>query len=406
MYIHKIHNQILPLFKIAIFLLLTNTLIICFASANDQKDLSSLVKKVSPSVVLINTFDRQGKAVGLATGFFIDEGHTIVSNYHVVKGAAKVEARLPSGETVPIEGIVAEKRDRDLVLLAIGVSGRSFPALKFAAGRVEVGQPVAVIGNPLGLEGTVSEGIISAIRYSSKYGKILQITAPISKGSSGSPVVNIKGEVVGVTTFLAEGGQNLNFAIAVDMLYELDSYKYPKPQVFTGEPANSDIIQKPQIAPPGAPAPIPPARDSVQVASQIQTLKEIVKKDPKNLPAWVELGNLYFDTDQPKEAIEAYSRYLASKPDNPDVRNDLGIMYRKLGQFDRALEEFRKAAQSDPKHVNSRYNIGLVLLHDKQDTKGAIKAWEDYLKVDPNSERAQRVRAQIQKMKAMSSQPK
>lgn len=170
------------------------------------------------------------------------------------------------------------------------------------------------------------------------------------------------------------------------------------------------MVQKPQMAPPGAPAPAlpaptPPARDSVEVASQIQTLKEIVKKDPKNLPAWVELGNLYFDSDRPKEAIDAYSRYLAAKPDNPDVRTDMGIMYRKLGQFDKALEEFKKAAQTDPKHVNSRYNIGLVLLHDKQDMKGAINAWEEYLKVDPNSERAQRIRAQIEKMKAMSAPP-
>ena len=173
------------------------------------------------------------------------------------------------------------------------------------------------------------------------------------------------------------------------------------------------MVQKPQMAPPGSPmagppvqGPTPPARDSVEVASQIQTLKEIVKKDPKNLPAWVELGNLYFDTDQPKEAIEAYSRYLAVKPDNADVRTDMGIMYRKLGQFDKAIEEFRKAAQSDPKHANSRYNTGLVLLHDKGDMKGAIKAWEDYLKVDPNSERAQRIRAQIEKMKTMSAPAK
>jgi tetratricopeptide (TPR) repeat protein len=166
------------------------------------------------------------------------------------------------------------------------------------------------------------------------------------------------------------------------------------------------MVQKPQMTPPGAPAPVPPARDSIEVASQIQTLKEIVKKDPKNLPAWVELGNLYFDMDQPNEAIDAYGRYLAVKPDNPDVRTDMGIMYRKLGQFDKALEEFRKAAQSDPKHVNSRYNIGLVLLHDKQDIRGAIKAWEEYLKADSNSERAQRIRAQIEKMKTMSAPSK
>ena len=168
---------------------------------------------------------------------------------------------------------------------------------------------------------------------------------------------------------------------------------------------NTAMVQKPKMAPPGAPMSVPKGADPAEVASKIQTLKEIVKKDPKNLPAWVELGNLYFDTDQPKEAIEAYSQYLAVKPDNSDVRTDMGIMYRKLGQFDKALEEFRKAAQSDSKHVNSRYNIGLVLLHDKQDIKGAVKAWEDYLKVDPNSERAQRIRAQIEKMKSMPAPP-
>jgi tetratricopeptide (TPR) repeat protein len=83
----------------------------------------------------------------------------------------------------------------------------------------------------------------------------------------------------------------------------------------------------------------------------------------------------------------------------------MGIMYRGIGDFDRAIEEFKKAAQNDPKHLNSRYNIGIVLLHDKQDINGAIKAWEEYLKVDSNSERAQRLKAQIERMKTMPAPP-
>ena len=162
------------------------------------------------------------------------------------------------------------------------------------------------------------------------------------------------------------------------------------------------VVKKPQMAPP----PSSPGPSPTEVTSEIEALKDIVKKDPKNLPAWVELGNLYFDSNQPKEAIEAYSQYLAIKPDNPDVRTDLGIMYRKLGNFDKAIEEFKRAAQSDPKHNNSRYNLGIVLLHDKHDVKGAIKAWEEYLKVDPKSERAQRIRAQIEKMRTMPAMSK
>ena len=158
------------------------------------------------------------------------------------------------------------------------------------------------------------------------------------------------------------------------------------------------VAQKPQMIP----MPAPKGADSIEVSSKIQSLKDAVKKDPKNLSAWVELGNLYFDSSQPKGAIDAYRQYLAVKPDNPDVRTDLGIMYRASGEFDRAIEEFTRAAQSDPKHVNSRYNIGIVLLHDKGDIKGAIKAWEDYLRVDPKSERAERVRAQMENLKKMA----
>jgi tetratricopeptide (TPR) repeat protein len=158
------------------------------------------------------------------------------------------------------------------------------------------------------------------------------------------------------------------------------------------------MVQKPQMPLPPAP---PPGPDPAELNLKIQALKDIVKKDPKNLSALVELGNLYFDSGQPKEAMQAYSQYLAIKPDNADVRTDMGIMYRALGDFDRAIEEFKKAAQANPKHVNSRYNIGIVLLHDKQDIKGAIQAWEEYLKVDSKSEKAQRVRSQIEKMKKM-----
>jgi len=165
---------------------------------------------------------------------------------------------------------------------------------------------------------------------------------------------------------------------------------------------NTAMTQQPQMAPQPAPAPAPQGPSPMEVASKVQVLKDIVKKDPKNISAWVELGNLYFDSDQPKEAIEAYSQYLAIKPDNADVRTDMGIMYRKSGDLDKALAEFRKAAEIDPKHVNSRYNIGIVLLHDKQDIKGAIKAWEEYLKVDSKSERAQRLKGQMEKMKAMA----
>ena len=153
------------------------------------------------------------------------------------------------------------------------------------------------------------------------------------------------------------------------------------------------------IKPPASPA--PSALDA-EAQKQISILQSILKDDPKNLKALIELGNLYFDAEQFDPAIQAYSKALEIDPKNSDVRTDMGIMFRRKGDFDRAIAEFKKAAESDPKHVNSRYNLGVVLLHDKGDVKGAIKAWEEYLKVEPSGPRADNIRNQMEKMKGMA----
>ena len=149
---------------------------------------------------------------------------------------------------------------------------------------------------------------------------------------------------------------------------------------------------------PSSPSPAVPSADWQR---QIESLQSILKDDPKNVKALIQLGNAYFDADQFDRAIEAYSQALEVDPKNGDVRTDLGIMYRRKGNFDRAIAGFKKAAEDDPKHVNSRYNLGIVLLHDKGDLKGAIKAWEDFLKVEPTGPRAENIRNQMGKMRDM-----
>jgi len=151
-------------------------------------------------------------------------------------------------------------------------------------------------------------------------------------------------------------------------------------------------------SPPPAKVPSPTIPD---LSRQIDALLGILKEDPKNLKALIELGNAYFDTDQVEKAIEVYTKVLEIDPNNSNVRTDLGIMFRKKGNFDRAVSEFKRAAQADPGHINSRYNLGVVLLHDKGDLKGAISAWEEYLKVEPAGPRADNIRTQMGKMKEM-----
>jgi cytochrome c-type biogenesis protein CcmH/NrfG len=145
-----------------------------------------------------------------------------------------------------------------------------------------------------------------------------------------------------------------------------------------------------------------PTTPDSKIYNQIEQLQATLKNNPQDLQALIALGNAYFDTNQFAKAIEVYTQALKIDPKNADVRTDLGIMYRRQGDPDRAIAEFRQAAQDDPQHVNSRYNLGLVLLHDKGDLKGALAAWQDYLKLEPSGPRADNMRMQIEKLKAMS----
>ncbi len=130
--------------------------------------------------------------------------------------------------------------------------------------------------------------------------------------------------------------------------------------------------------PPTAAAPSAPA-----MAERIRELEAETARNPAGLSAWVELGNLYFDTDQPRKAIEAYRRALALDPDNADVWTDMGVMYRREGNPEEAVRCFERAMTIDPRHEISRLNKGIVLLHDLKDEAGAIRAWEELLAINP-----------------------
>ena len=131
--------------------------------------------------------------------------------------------------------------------------------------------------------------------------------------------------------------------------------------------------------------PAMPAQSKIS-PDQTQKILELEKEtaaDPSNSNTWLQLGNLYFDTNNFQRAIKAYTKYIELNPDNPNVWTDLGIMYRRIGQPERAIEAFSKAISIDPKHEQSRYNKGVVFLHDLNDPLSARKEWEELLKINP-----------------------
>jgi len=178
-----------------------------------------------PSIVSIVVQDSKHQPLALGTGFYVQSG-IIATNLHVIKGAAGGYAKaIGKDDRLAIDGVVGLDALHDLVLLRVSnESTRSLPLGDDKA--VEVGDPVFFVGNPVGLEGTFSQGIISA-RRRLQQDDFIQITAPISPGSSGGPVLNANGSVIAIAVATVRGGQNLNFAIPVSYLASLIEKRTP-----------------------------------------------------------------------------------------------------------------------------------------------------------------------------------
>lgn len=138
----------------------------------------------------------------------------------------------------------------------------------------------------------------------------------------------------------------------------------------------------------------------VQSMEQEKLLRDVLAREPKNVNAWINLGNMMMDTSRFSEAVEAYQKALDIDPKNVDVRVDMGTCYRRVGKPDVAVKEYRKALEFNPRHLFALKNMGIVYAYDLRDTDQAVKAFEKALEIEPNAPDADRLKQEIQKLRA------
>ncbi len=181
------------------------------------KTTKQIVQESKPAIVRIETKGQNGDGVG--TGFVLSADGRIATNLHVIQGATEIRVRMLTGETLLATKVMAIDPKRDLAVILVPVSTELSTLPLGDSSIVEAGDPVIAIGNPLGvLDYTVSDGLISSVRPVNRELTILQISAPISQGSSGGPLFNERGEVIGIATAIFTEGQNLNFGVPSNYL--------------------------------------------------------------------------------------------------------------------------------------------------------------------------------------------
>ncbi|HKP83274.1 MAG TPA: trypsin-like peptidase domain-containing protein [Pyrinomonadaceae bacterium] len=335
------------LFPLALVLLLAASA----AQAQERENLPALVKRVKPAVVAIATYDAAGEPLMTGSGFFLKPGQ-VVTNLHVVRGAVRAEIKTldGKGKVFPVNGTLAVDEEGDLALL--GVDTPIDRSTELASDLPDEGEPIFVIGNPLKLEGSVSDGIVSAVREVPNSYRIIQITAPISHGNSGSPVFNMKGQVLGVVTVKVTNGQNINLALAAARVAELKAGKL-QPLSELGAKNRSDAAETAYRS----------GLDSLWLGNYdnaVGYFENAANKNPRRAEAWVQVGFCKVKQGKNQEAIRAYLQALQLKPTDAEIHNKLGDAYYYSGRLREAIESYTEAARLRPDWAETFYNLAIA----------------------------------------------
>jgi len=367
-----------------------NTLILILIAkciiAQGQLTFTELVENAEKTVISITTYDINGNPLLTGTGFFIESRGTVLSNLHIFENAYSATISTYNNDIFDLDTILLSSKEYDIIKFMIhNPKGIKFNYLAFKTQIPQKGEDIFTIGSPLGLESTVSKGIISNIREIDDTGSLYQITAPISAGSSGSPVINMKGEVVGIVTFLLTSGQNLNFAIDVDIINRITQ----NDAIFSTINAKKALPPNQEIA--------WQTIDSMWLDNELLPyLNEYIHQYPNDHRGYLKRAQLFSDEygahflmeDKYKMRIDdpkTHVNIVNLGEDGDPVTHD---MYQ-IGQsrvYQRSIPDFDKALILKPNEPQIYYQRGLAKLFYCQSNPNKIPGWtfqtaiEDLLK--------------------------
>jgi tetratricopeptide (TPR) repeat protein len=328
--------------------------------APQAESLPELVRRVKPSVVAIVTYDAKGEPLLSGSGFFIRPGQ-VLTNLHVIEGARRVEVKTLDGKgrIYASQGALDFDEEADLAVISVDAPHERTRVSELTNSLPEEGEGVFVIGNPLRLEGSVSDGIVSAVREVPNLGKIIQTTAPISHGNSGSPVFNYRGQVVGVVTVKVTNGQNINLALASARLASLKPDKLTTYGALAARNRNT----------PGGEASAEwwykNGLNSLWLGNYdgaLGSFEQVVNKNPNRVEAWIQVGYCKVKQGKMSEAIRAYQQALRLRPNSVETYNKLGDAYYYASNFDEAIAAYRQAARLRPDLGEAFYNLAMTYL--------------------------------------------
>ncbi len=382
-----------------------------------------IVKRNQDAIVLVATYGVDGKPKGIGSGFIVFSTGVVVTNRHVVADAGRLVVQLSNGAYLPVNDVRTDEQ-HDLALLYL--EAQKLPAV--ALGNSEnllVGERVVAIGHPQGLVNSVSEGIVSAFRETKSGRKIIQTTAAVSPGSSGGPLFNQNGEVIGIVVSTLRSGQSLNFAIPVNDLRGVLARPEPRSleKLFEGIPKKS--TSKDQARNRSSKGPVAKKESAIDrgmreaLSGNLDRAKETfrneVSREGRNSDAWAYLGYVYYLQGQMDEARLAYEPVIREmneffmKPHETrdtvavsDCRPFLPSIREKLGPGGWRVAAATSAAKVYPEDVGARFLASALSLSHEFSVSEAYVASSPVMLANAEAHRAI-IRAGLSEMENLVS---
>ncbi|HEY0729520.1 MAG TPA: tetratricopeptide repeat protein, partial [Pyrinomonadaceae bacterium] len=283
-----------------------------------------------------------------------------------------------NGTVYPVRGVLAVDAEGDIALLKVDTPTPAIRPLSLDKTSPQEGESVVVIGNPLGLEGSVTNGIVSAVRDIPTFGRIIQITAAISSGSSGSPVVNMQGQVIGIATLQITGGQSVNFAIPSERISQLQVATMTSLADLVATTGRNKRAKAVQLF-----------RDGLSFLSKddcekaLPYFEKAVESDSSYADAWAQAGFCNEKLGKHAEALEASKKAVSLRPSAESYFN-IGLASFYLKQYKDAAEAYRQAIKLDPYNAaDAYYALGLVY-RDWGKADEEIQAYKQAIRLRPD----------------------
>jgi Tfp pilus assembly protein PilF len=308
------------------------------------------------AVVIINAYGFDGTKSGSGSAVIVKDKNLIVTNFHILSGNEKIEI-ITHKDTLKDPEIVGVDIDRDVLLLKLPHT--DYQTIQIAnSDDVKPGQKVYAIGNPMGLENTISEGLVSGIRDSVTdiKMKFIQISASLSPGSSGGAVINSKGELIGISSMGMREGQNLNFAIPINEVFDIHQTTYTDKKKLE---ALNFFLQ---------------AQESLEQGKNqeaIDFLEKYLKEFPDDHKGYNYRGLAYTGRKMYKEAITDFNKAIKINSKYAPAYTNRADVYFRTEQFEKAIKDFTSIIKMFPDNMYAYYARGIAYMSEEENDKAA-----------------------------------